>query len=132
MSRRRAASLIRRPRRGFTLVELLFAIVILLFGVVVALRIFPPGFEVFSENQRFAAAQAQTDGLANALAADPDGMPDAIMPVNYDAMSVDISAMSLRDLTAVDYSYDSADRSATWRERKTSPGKPYAASRAMF
>lgn len=69
------------PRRGFSLVELLIAIIILLFGVVAALRIFPPGFAAFNEAQMTHVAQTQMQSWVSDLQANADDLPDAILPV---------------------------------------------------
>jgi prepilin-type N-terminal cleavage/methylation domain-containing protein len=91
------------PRRGFTLVELLIAIIILLFGVVAALRIFPPGFAAFSDAQMENVAQAQLDNWFNNLAENADSLPDAILPVDMSATSAIISQLDFHDLRAVSY-----------------------------
>jgi len=124
MSSCRASLRSGRGHRGFTLVELLFAIIILLFGVLVALRVFPPGFEVFNENQRLAAAQTQTDGLVTLLSADPDGMPDAILPLDYAALNANITAINLSNLTAVAYT-DSTAVSWAYTHRFPSDTDPW-------
>jgi len=97
------ASRRRAPRRGFTLVELLFAIAILLVGVVAALKIFPPGFAAFSETQMDNVAQQMTDNRLNELGGDAANLPDAILPVEPSETSAIVSALDFNDLTAVSY-----------------------------
>ncbi|MHB0938833.1 MAG: prepilin-type N-terminal cleavage/methylation domain-containing protein [Armatimonadota bacterium] len=97
------ASRIRAPRRGFTLVELLIAIIILLFGVVAALKIFPPGFAAFHDANMETVSQSLRDNGLNSLADDAGSLPDAIWPVEPGVMSSAVtSALNFDDLRAVE------------------------------
>lgn len=96
-------SRIRAPRQGFTLVELLIAIIILLFGVVAALKIFPPGFAAFSDAQMETMSQSLRDKGLNGLVDDADGLPDAIWPVEPSATTAIARALDFEDLRAVDF-----------------------------
>ena len=97
------ASRIRAPRRGFTLAELLIAIIILLFGVVAALRIFPPGFAAFNEAQNETVAQSLSENGLNELINDAGSLPDAIWPVEPSAVTAIVSQLRFDDLRAVDF-----------------------------
>ncbi len=75
MIRRQTA---RRTRSGFTLVEVLIAIAILLIGVVAALRIFPRGFDIFTETQQSAIAEKLISQQTAEIQQDPETVPDAV------------------------------------------------------
>lgn len=73
------------PRRsGFTLIEVLIAIAILLIGVVAALRIFPRGFDIFTETTQSQTAQKLLAQYIGDFSQDPDSVPDAIEPLDID------------------------------------------------
>jgi len=93
----------RQPRRGFTLVELLVAIIILLVGVVAALRIFPPGFAAFNDAKKETISGALLDNSFNFLADNADSLPDAILPVDSSASTAIASRLDFGDLRAVSY-----------------------------
>ncbi len=69
-------------KRGFTLIEVLVAVAILLVGVVAALYIFPPGFASFQNAQISDVSAKITQKYADDLMKNPDNIPDAIMPVD--------------------------------------------------
>lgn len=107
--------IIRPQRRGFSLAEVLVAIVILLIGVVVALKIFPVGFNIFSEAQQTHVALKLLNAAITGFEQDPDSLPDMILPVDCQfgsasAFMVSASAAStlMDDLYAVDYSANAA------------------------
>ncbi|MHB9131379.1 MAG: type IV pilus modification PilV family protein [Armatimonadota bacterium] len=90
-------------RQGFTLVEVLVAVIILLIGVVAALRIFPRGFDIFSETQHTYTSLNLVDRMVNSFQADPYSVPDAIMPVAFPATDDQYNNFSLNDTTALEY-----------------------------
>lgn len=80
-----ASRLTTRPpfcRQGFTLVEVLVAIIILLIGVAAAMRIFPRGFDIFTRTEQVSAGMDEVKALIAELAAHPDGLPEAVLPVS--------------------------------------------------
>ncbi len=69
--------------RGFTLIEVLVALVVLMIGVYAMLRIFPPGFTAIElSQQRTAAAQLAEAELAR-WKLHPESLPDAIIATDY-------------------------------------------------
>ena len=82
---RNAHATVLPAQRGFSLAEVLIAVAILLVGVLVALRIFPTGFDLFNEAQQtHQALKLLHQALAN-FDEDRQGLPDAILPVDYTA-----------------------------------------------
>ena len=67
-------------RRGFTLVEVLVAILVLLVGVVVALSIFPRGFDIFTRTQLAASSIQQVKDQLQMLTDHPENLMDSIEP----------------------------------------------------
>ncbi|HEY3377853.1 MAG TPA: prepilin-type N-terminal cleavage/methylation domain-containing protein [Armatimonadota bacterium] len=93
-----------RRRSGFTLVELMVAIVVLLVGVVAALRIFPRGFEIFTRTQQTYTGLEMTDRLVRELTEHPENLPDGIYPVDNDATpAADMATFAWDDMTAINY-----------------------------
>ncbi len=90
-------------RRGFTLTEVLIAIIVLLVGVVAALQIFPPGFAAFTESQQTYVAQALNKNWLATLDEHPDNLPDAILPVNMAYDDAVAGQFRFDDLAAVDF-----------------------------
>ncbi len=85
----------RQMHRGFTLAEVLVALAILLVGVVVALRIFPTGFDLFNEAQQTHQALKLLHQALAAFEEDRQGLPDAILPVDYTANGQNWQASAL-------------------------------------
>jgi len=96
-----------RGRRGFSLAEVLVAIVILLIGVVVALKIFPAGFNLFSEAQQTHIALRMIKQTITGFEGDPDSLPDAIMPVYESDTALCSVNYLMSDLGAVEYAASS-------------------------
>lgn len=107
MTTRVATTRLAAVHRGFTLVEVLIAIIILLVGVVAALRIFPRGFEIFTETQQSHTAFKLVDLWVNEFEQNPDSLPDAILPVS-DNLGQEMDNFRFGDLAAVEYAQSSA------------------------
>ncbi len=92
-------------RRGFTLVEVLVAVIILLIGVVAALRIFPPGFRALTESQETNRAMATMQAQIAEFQNHPESLPDAILPVDYSSTeSLNwMKNFDFNDLSPIDY-----------------------------
>ncbi len=108
----------RMPRRspGFTLIEVLVAIIILLFGVIVALRIFPRGFAAFTESQQTATSMKIADGVASGFKQHPETAPDGIFPIDIDwgASGAMAPLVSFDDLEAVEYRASAGNAAFDW------------------
>jgi prepilin-type N-terminal cleavage/methylation domain-containing protein len=92
--------------QGFTLVEVLVAILILLVGVIAALRIFPPGFNAMSETQRSYTGLRLLDKTVSAFEQDPDTVPEGIFPLDDSMMPAQITEAPVNffdDLRSVDF-----------------------------
>jgi prepilin-type N-terminal cleavage/methylation domain-containing protein len=73
-----------RGARGFTLVELLVALVVLLIGIYAMMRIFPRGFSAIEvSRQRTTAAQIAEAELER-WRLHPESLPDAIVATDYE------------------------------------------------
>ncbi|MEI6521638.1 MAG: prepilin-type N-terminal cleavage/methylation domain-containing protein, partial [bacterium] len=98
------AKVIGNRKRGFSLVEVLVAVAILLVGVVAALYIFPPGFASFKKSQDDDVASKLVQKYADDLLKNPDSVPDAIMPVDtsYSLPNNEVGTF-FSDINAVDY-----------------------------
>ncbi|MFB3881999.1 MAG: prepilin-type N-terminal cleavage/methylation domain-containing protein [Armatimonadota bacterium] len=71
-------------QRGFTLVEILITLVILVIGIYGMLRVFPPGFSAIEVGeQRTIAAQLAEAELAR-WKLHPEALPDAVVATDYD------------------------------------------------
>ncbi len=95
-----------RRRRGFTLVEVLVAVIILLIGVVAALRIFPPGFRMFQESNDTSRAVSIMQGQIAEFQNHPESLPDAILPVDYsspESMDWVKNKFDFNDMQPIDY-----------------------------
>ena len=88
--------------RGFTLAEVLIAVAILLIGVVFALKIFPPGYDAFITAQQTTVAQRLINNTLNNFEADPDSLPDAILPVDQNIQGSPLPCR-FDDLSMVDW-----------------------------
>lgn len=91
--------------RGFTLVEVLVAVIILLIGVVAALRIFPPGFRALQESQETNRAMATMQAQIAEFQNHPESLPDAILPVDYSSPESLgwVKNFDFNDLSPIDY-----------------------------
>jgi len=95
-------------RQGFTLVEVLVAVIILLIGVVAALRIFPPGFRMFQESNDTTRAVSTMQGQIAEFQNHPESLPDAILPVDYSSpdAAIWVKKFDFNDLQPIDYQGD--------------------------
>jgi len=89
-------------QRGFTLIEILITLVILIIGIYGMLRVFPPGFSAIEvSGQRTIAAQLAEAELAR-WKLHPEALPDAIVATDYDGALIQATiagnADSLRSL----------------------------------
>ena len=99
MMMQHATSRSRSRRRGFTLVEALVAIIILLIGVAAAIRIFPRGFAFLSRTEQVAAGRDLVNTLKSELFTHRDYLPDAIYPA--DGPQVSLQNFQFSDLSAI-------------------------------
>ncbi|UCC69765.1 MAG: prepilin-type N-terminal cleavage/methylation domain-containing protein, partial [Armatimonadota bacterium] len=80
--------------RGFTLVELLVALVVLLIGIYAMLRIFPRGFSAIEvSRQRTTAAQIAELELER-WRLQPESLPDAIVATDYEGKLVEATLVN--------------------------------------
>ncbi len=87
----------RRPAGGFTLVELLVAVVVLMIGIYAMMRIFPGGFSAIEAgHHRTVAAQLAEAELAR-WRLDPDTLPDAIVATDYQGRLVGVTLVNTVD-----------------------------------
>ncbi|HEX2948351.1 MAG TPA: prepilin-type N-terminal cleavage/methylation domain-containing protein, partial [Armatimonadota bacterium] len=91
--------------QGFTLAEVLVAIIVLLIGVVAVMRIFPRGFEIFSRSQQSYTGMAQVDSMVAELTQHPENLPEGIYPVDWDDSKpeIQISNNFWDDITATTF-----------------------------
>ncbi len=80
--------------RGFTLIEILVALVVLMIGIYAMLRIFPRGFSAIelSQQQTTAAQLAETELARWRL--HPESLPDAIVATDYDGNLVEATLIN--------------------------------------
>jgi prepilin-type N-terminal cleavage/methylation domain-containing protein len=111
-----------RARRGFTLIEVLVAVIILLTGVVLALRIFPRGFDSFLETQQVQTSNKLLEDMAREFKEHPDTLPDGIYPLDADSANAGTAAgyFDFADLHAIDYR-GGAGAVFTWLNAHRSP-----------
>lgn len=112
-----------RAAHGFTLVEVLVAIIILLFGVVMALRIFPRGFDAFTESQQAQTSYKLLDQLAREFQEHPETLPDGIYPADTGSADADAAAayFDFNNLYAIDYQATGTAASFSWFNRHLFP-----------
>ena len=89
-----------RLRQGFTLVEVLVAIIVLLVGVVVALRVFPRGLDVLNRTERSTQALEQVERLRMLMVQQPEMLAEAVLPVDQATLPPQ-ELLAWRDLRAV-------------------------------
>jgi hypothetical protein len=112
----------RRSSTGFTLVEVLVAIIILLFGVIVALRIFPRGFEAFTESQQTTTSYKLMDAWVRQFQENPNP-PDGIFPLDTGSADATAAAVTydFTDISAVAYAAESSAVAFNWYHQHLYP-----------
>ena len=91
---------LRRPRRrgdGFTLIEILIALAVLMLGVYGMLRVFPPGFRAIEASQQRTIAAQLAEAEITRWKLDPDSLPDAIVPTDYSGKVVKAAITNNQD-----------------------------------
>lgn len=88
-------------RPGFTLAEVLVAIIILLIGVAAAMRIFPRGFDIFRSSVKTYAGLSLVDQWASEFEEHPENLPE-VYPVDEENTNM-IAGFDVKDLTAANY-----------------------------
>jgi len=87
---------------GFTLIEVLVALVVLMIGVYAMLRIFPPGFTAIEVSQQRTTAAQLAEAELTRWKLHPESLPDAIVATDYQGKLIPAtltnSAESLRHL----------------------------------
>ncbi len=68
---------------GFTLIEVLVALVVLVIGIYAMLRIFPPGYSAIETSQQRTVAAQLAEAELNRWRLQPDAIPDAIVATDY-------------------------------------------------
>src|SRR5437588_12779928 len=71
-----------RLRRGASLVEVLVAMVVLLFGILALVRLFPAGFTSIIYGRNVSEAQMLTRGILEEARVRSDQLPDAVLAMN--------------------------------------------------
>ncbi|MGI8922652.1 MAG: prepilin-type N-terminal cleavage/methylation domain-containing protein [Fimbriimonadales bacterium] len=72
-----------RRRQGFSLIEILVVLVVLLVGILSVIRIFPLGFAALSNTRDYTMAQVLARGEIDKLASLAQDLPQQILPVRY-------------------------------------------------
>ncbi len=70
-------------RSGFTLVEVLIALVVLMLGIYAMLRIFPRGYSALEMTQQRTIASQLAEAELNRWRLQPEAIPDAIIATDY-------------------------------------------------
>lgn len=70
-------------QRGATLLEVLIVAVVLLVGMYTVVRVFPVGFDVVQRGDQITLASRYAQTLLDDLAANPQTLPDGILPAVY-------------------------------------------------
>jgi len=103
---------------GFTLVELLVALVVLMIGVYAMVRIFPSGFGAIESGQQRTRAAQLADAEIARWKLHPDTLPDAIIATNYDGELVQSTLFNdLENLATLDVYGELAARTGGWDYR---------------
>ena len=72
-----------RPTHGFSLIELLIAVVVLMIGIYGMLRVFPSGYTAVEATQQQTTAAQLGDAELARWKLDPESLPDAILATDY-------------------------------------------------
>ena len=72
-----------RPTHGFSLIELLIAVVVLMIGIYGMLRVFPSGYTAVEATQQQTTAAQLGDSELARWKLDPESLPDAILATDY-------------------------------------------------
>ena len=80
--------------RGFTLVEILVALVVLMIGIYAMLRIFPRGFSAIELSQQQTTAAQLAEAELARWRLHPESLPDAIVATDYDGNLVDATLVN--------------------------------------
>jgi hypothetical protein len=80
-----------RNRRslGTTLIEILVVIVVFLVGILAVVQIFPKGFQILSAVRDRMSATAMAEDMETKLTAQPDSLPEMILPIDADSGNSD-------------------------------------------
>jgi hypothetical protein len=76
-------------QRGFTLIEILITLVVLIFGVYAMLRIFPRGFSTIEVSQQRTIAAQLAEAELTRWKVNPENLPDAIVATDYDGTLIE-------------------------------------------
>jgi prepilin-type N-terminal cleavage/methylation domain-containing protein len=90
----RAATGSASAARGFTLVEILVALVVLMIGIYAMLRIFPRGFSAIELSQQQTTAAQLAEAELARWRLHPESLPDAIVATDYDGNLVDATLVN--------------------------------------
>lgn len=111
-SRRNLSRSLHQP--GFTLTEVLIAIIILLGVVLVSLFIFPRGFATFRNTMKVTTSRQIINSWFSDFEKHPENLPDAIVPVEWD-----ITAFSQSGTGDLDFIQPFADTaSLRWNDNR--------------
>ncbi len=84
----RTINTIGRRRRGFTLIEILITLVVLVVGIYGMLRVFPRGFTAIEVGEQRTIAAQLAEAELSRWKLHPEALPDAVVATDYDGVLI--------------------------------------------